>query len=286
MWSNFIIDVDDRSTSFNHTAPQSSQRLAFSIVSVGHFFAGEKYYTEREGLENYLLLYTISGIGYVKTKKSEYTLYPNHAILIYCGDYHLYKSIQSWEFKWLHFKGSCSKEYYDLLNGNDPSPINIVDNIKTDMLFSEIIDTLENDVVLPDLKLSSLVTQLLTEIILIKNSPSNSEMYYLHKNEISLAIKFISDNYMKNINITDISNAVHLSKFYFIKIFKTFTGSSPYEYLTNYRIAMAKEELLSTSLSINDIGKNVGFNDVNNFIRCFKRIVGTTPLKYRNHWRI
>jgi AraC-like DNA-binding protein len=288
MWSNFTIDVDDKSFSFNHTAIQSSQRLAFNVVSLGHFFAREKYYTEREGLDNYLLIYTINGTGYIKSKNSEYILYPNQAVLIYCGDYHLYKAMKnkSWEFKWIHFNGVCAKEYYNFLNGNDLSLINIDDFSKTDTLFNEIKEIMENDVVLPDLKICSLITQLITGIILIKNSPLNNEMYYQHKTEIQSAIKYIEENYNKNINVNEISYSAHLSKYYFIKIFKTFTGSSPYEYLINYRIAMSKKKLLNTNLKINEISQIIGFTDTNNFIRCFKRIVGTTPLKYRNHWHI
>jgi AraC-like DNA-binding protein len=111
-------------------------------------------------------------------------------------------------------------------------------------------------------------------------------MYHQNKDQIDIAIKYITENYNRNITVDEISCNAHLSKYYFIKIFRSFTGSSPYEYLINYRISIAKKELLNSSRKINEIAQITGFNDVNNFIRCFKQIVGTTPLEFRRHWHI
>jgi len=61
-------------------------------------------------------------------------------------------------------------------------------------------------------------------------------------------------------------------------------GTSPYEYLINFRINKSKTLLKETSLTVNEISVMVGYNEVTNFIRDFKKYLGTTPLKYRNYW--
>jgi AraC-like DNA-binding protein len=192
---------------------------------------------------------------------------------------------ESWEFKWIHFSGICAKEYYNLLNSNGLILVNIEELGGISVLLDEVEAIMTNDVNLLDLKISLLMTQLITKLILHRNNQLNNKMYSQHKNDINNAIKFITDNYNKDIKVDQLSNVSHLSKYYFIKVFKAYTGSSPYEYLINYRITMSKKKLLNTNLNINELSQDIGFIDSNSFIKCFKRIVGTTPLKYRNHWR-
>jgi AraC-like DNA-binding protein len=69
-----------------------------------------------------------------------------------------------------------------------------------------------------------------------------------------------------------------------IRIFNKHVGTSPYEYLINFRINKSKTLLKETSLTVNEISVMVGYNEVTNFIRDFKKYLGTTPLKYRNYW--
>ena len=47
---------------------------------------------------------------------------------------------------------------------------------------------------------------------------------------------------------------------------------------------MSKKLLKETESSVSDIAAAVGFGDTNNFIRYFKRLVGTTPGNYRRYW--
>lgn len=75
-----------------------------------------------------------------------------------------------------------------------------------------------------------------------------------------------------------------MSESHFTHVFKRYTGTSPYEYLIKYRINHSKFLLKQSVIPIGDIAEAVGFKNVNNYIREFKKLVGTTPLKYRNYW--
>jgi YesN/AraC family two-component response regulator len=66
-------------------------------------------------------------------------------------------------------------------------------------------------------------------------------------------------------------------------LFKEVTGKSITEFISTIRIERAKELLTSTNNPIRDIGESVGYADQNYFSRCFKRIEGCSPMKYRKN---
>ncbi len=65
------------------------------------------------------------------------------------------------------------------------------------------------------------------------------------------------------------------------KVFKEATGQSPIDYLIKLRLQRSMDLLSDTGLSITEIAFKTGFNDSNYFTRHFKKIIGTTPSRYR-----
>ncbi len=106
------------------------------------------------------------------------------------------------------------------------------------------------------------------------------------KNESSKPIKeaqnYIQLNYSDNqLSLDFVSNLVHLSSTYFSSLFKKETEKGFAEYLREVRIDKSKELLSSTSLSIKDISKKVGYQDPRHFTKCFKSQLGIKPQDYR-----
>ena len=66
------------------------------------------------------------------------------------------------------------------------------------------------------------------------------------------------------------------------RIFKKISGLTFIDYLTNIRINHAKDYLKTSELTVEDIGKRVGYLNISSFIRTFKRKTGETPTRYRN----
>ncbi len=93
--------------------------------------------------------------------------------------------------------------------------------------------------------------------------------------------KYITENYDKDISLDDVSRHLNLSPYYFSKLFKSETGTTFVEYLTNLRMERAQELLKDESLSIKEICAAVGYADPNYFSRTFKKNVGVTPTVYR-----
>ena len=73
----------------------------------------------------------------------------------------------------------------------------------------------------------------------------------------------------------------YISLFYLSHSFKKLTGYSPKQYLLLTRMSYARELLITTDTAVKVITDQCGFNDVNNFIRVFKREYQMTPKQYR-----
>lgn len=216
-------------------------------------------------------------------KGKNYELTPGKLFIIDCMDYQEYYSDKTelWNFKFLHFNGATSREYYKKIF-NSSGPVISIDNCsKIIKYINKIIYLMKS---LPDnfeIKSSSLIMLILTEILLTGSSNNNeSPTSNIHIGQI---ISYIQKNHVDNISVDDMASIPKLSKFHFIREFKKATGFAPYEYLTKYRITHAKYLLENTCLSISEIAYKTGFNNPGNFIRKFKELENLTPGKFRNN---
>lgn len=102
------------------------------------------------------------------------------------------------------------------------------------------------------------------------------------KRILNEALDYIRENYNKDITLEALANHVNVSPFYFSKCFKELTGINFIDYLTDYRIKVAKDMLRNGSFNVKEIGYEVGYSDPNYFSRVFKKIEGISPTEYKN----
>jgi AraC-type DNA-binding domain-containing proteins len=284
MWQKYNLDFETQYDALTHTPTETGKKLPLYATSIGHYVAKKDYYTRRQGLDEYLIIYTVSGEGCLKVSGEVKQLKKEQAVLINCNDYHEYHPVgnEIWEFKYVHFNGCCAREYFNILNEKGTKIINV--NKRRNI--SEQIDTikamLSSNTVLPDINACQQLVALLTDLIIADKSGGSAGIVRKYEQDVLNAINYIKINYKNIITIDDISEIVHYSKYHFIKIFKNYTGSNPHEYLNIYRITKAKELLLTSDLSINEIATAVGFFDSNGFRKRFKKIVGITPSEFRS----
>lgn len=98
---------------------------------------------------------------------------------------------------------------------------------------------------------------------------------------IDTALNYLSINYSQKICAQEVAELCNLSRFQFARLFKKVVGSTFQNYLLEYRINKAKKLLQIPNAKILDVAFSVGFTDPVYFTRVFKRIVGTSPSKFR-----
>lgn len=98
---------------------------------------------------------------------------------------------------------------------------------------------------------------------------------------ISLVVKFINDNYDKEINVEELAKICGLSKTYFSSMFKNIFGTSPKAYVNTLRIAKAKNLLEFSDTPIKIIATSCGFNSLNTFFCAFRKSTNMTPSEFK-----
>ena len=89
---------------------------------------------------------------------------------------------------------------------------------------------------------------------------------------------YIDANYKTDLKVSQICEDIHINPSHFSRMFKTYIGMSPKQYLTQVRLRSVKRDLLMTNRSITDIALDNGFVDVNNFTRIFRKSFGLTEV--------
>ena len=103
-----------------------------------------------------------------------------------------------------------------------------------------------------------------------------------YKKDTTLIKKAKEMIYYEIDNVLDldvISKELNLTKFQFIRLFKTHTKTTPYQFFLNSKLIHAKKYLERTK----DLYATVvefGFSDLSHFNRHFKRFYGVTPYEY------
>ena len=101
-------------------------------------------------------------------------------------------------------------------------------------------------------------------------------------------IEYIKDHYNTGLSVKSLAQNVHLSESYFMGKFRRVTGMGVIEYVNIIRIKAACGLLVNSDFSSAQIAFEVGFRNLSNFNRQFKKIVGHSPREYRkamqSHW--
>jgi len=128
-------------------------------------------------------------------------------------------------------------------------------------------------------KTSMWITELLTEMVLFRAQPeTKKEAPPKYITEIH---DLFEAHYNDNYRLEDLENRYSISRYRICREFTKHYAQSPMQYLNHVRIENAKKLLLTTDISIHEIGAMVGITNTNHFINLFKRETGATPLAYK-----
>ncbi|MDN8587991.1 AraC family transcriptional regulator [Paenibacillus sp. 11B] len=101
------------------------------------------------------------------------------------------------------------------------------------------------------------------------------------KDMVEEIIQYIHEHFNESISLESLAEQWNYSIQYLSKQFKLRTGRSPIEYVIQARMAKAKELMIRTDATAQEIASSVGYSDVFYFTRLFKKQVGMTPGQYK-----
>lgn len=137
-----------------------------------------------------------------------------------------------------------------------------------------------------NLEQTTIELQLANQILFQQMLQSIIEAYKFNRQtgdtilNVKYTISYIRQHYMNKMTISQLAQQANVSDRQYLRVFKKLTGKNPIDYINQYRIYRAQEQLLQTMDTVHKIATNVGVEDVHYFNRLFKQTVGCAPKEY------
>lgn len=263
---------------YNAYAEQKETASGITFVSCGHIFAKkDRQILRPNGRDDWLIFYIAKGeeLFYIDRE----VLAREGAFVLFAPgecQHHRTVSEKTAEFYYAHFKcaglpGDFSLETSRIYNTG--SHRKICD------IFQEMIDeTLKKQPHYEQLCIYKLL-----ELLSLLQRENEKESHPQRENldRIGRAISYINKHYAQDMTLADCAALSNMSRHHFLRVFFQITGATPMEYRNNIRIEHARELLLDSDLSVEEIGFSLGFSSASYFSSAFKKKYGISPKQYR-----
>lgn len=153
------------------------------------------------------------------------------------------------------------------------------------ILAHKLIQGKTNDILL-ELSAKSIENMVMYISYLVGTSLDYAAFSASQKSVATIICDFIGMHFTEDINRNSLAEIVYLDPDYTARLFKKETGISLVNYIIGKRIAMAKDLLANTELSVNLISDKVGYGNYSYFTKLFKKETGFTPVDYRKLNRV
>jgi len=121
-------------------------------------------------------------------------------------------------------------------------------------------------------------TRLIAPLLHIFGDRRDSEYHNISEQIIDM----IHNYYDTDFTLEECASRLHYNANYLSSVFKKEMNCTFSEYLANYRINMAKKWLVESTMTVKEISEKLRYNNSQNFIRSFRKLVGLTPGEYRS----
>lgn len=101
---------------------------------------------------------------------------------------------------------------------------------------------------------------------------------------IRKVLEYIRQHFAAAFTLSDLAAECGYSDTYLMKLFKKYTGMTCVDYINNYRLTKAGEQLMSPDQQIIDVAISCGFSNISYFNKLFKETYGMTPKEFRREY--
>ena len=120
--------------------------------------------------------------------------------------------------------------------------------------------------------------------ILSNSTFNNMEHFSYNSRRVERVIEYLNENFHNHISLTEVAKLTNMAESAFSRFFKTRTGMTFIDSLTEIRLGHASRMLIDTTQSISEIAYECGFNNISNFNRIFKKKKGCTPKEFKKSY--
>ena len=277
----YNMDVEERSLWLRATPGAAVLAQPFYCTEAGHFYGRSRFATARTDKESYLLFYTVAGAGLIEQGVQQVELPAGSALLLNCRTPQSYCTApgqQRWQHTGVHLDGAGVANLAEtLLPQNRLTPVR-VSAWEMQPLFDTIFAEWDRGTVAAQIETGLTLHRMLALMAarLLAGDASRSNRALIEQ-----ATGYIRAHYAEPLSLDALLAQTPVSKSWFLRLFRQYTGTTPYNFLLSTRITRAKELLVLTDFAVSEVAHQVGFGDESNFSTRFTAMVGQSPQQYR-----
>lgn len=244
------------------------------------------YRFDATGRDGYHLHVILEGKGTLCVNGEEKALHFGQIFLTKPNEETWYKadSEDPWVYCWMAFDGAIAKKCTE--DAGFSNGVNVLDcHVDLSQFYSIVSNVLDQAEVTPS-NVYSRTGQLLEFIstAVHSNYKSGQTSRRMHRYPVDDYVKYAADFIRANYataKISDVAKYVGLHRSYLTNLFKEKIGVSPQEYLMQCKIKQACKLLEETDNPIQEIARQVGYDNPLTFSKTFKSFYGVSPKFYR-----
>ncbi|MFT3696541.1 MAG: AraC family transcriptional regulator [Kofleriaceae bacterium] len=118
-------------------------------------------------------------------------------------------------------------------------------------------------------------------ILVGKRAPDSRTPGELTDRRLARVIELISVHFADRLTLEQLAAEAGISKYHFTRLFRQKVGMTPYRFVQETRLAVAREMLVSTDLPIAEVGARCGYPAASHFATAFSSRYGMSPAAVR-----
>ena len=274
----YNLDISEDSLWIRTTPGPTALAQPYYVTEAGRFRAGRRFETSRTHKDSFLLFLTTEGEGQLIQGEHVLRMTPGTAVLIDCRTPQKYRTAPGadcWEHYWVHMDGAGVRALFEIIDpGGRPAAIPVSETLGE--IFDHLLHRVEQETASAVLSASLDVHRILQRLASarLRELPGADRN---HRELMETAADYIREHYAEDLHIETLLGITHLSRSYFLRLFRQHMGTTPYNFLLRTRVTRARELLEMTDLPVAVIAERVGFGNETNFSSRFSAVAGITP---------
>lgn len=263
-----------------YSISDASSFLELSLKETGREICIAEKYIRFTPKQYPLLHYVYAGQGEFIYRGKTYELKAGDCFLIHGGEEAIYRSYEHdpWSYFWIGLGGTKAQGLLEYAGVSNEHPVLHDKERRWKQYFEDIYDSF--------FEKGSFGIDCLGHLYLLlgdisRSLSKKSESSSVEKGHIQAAKAYIRNNFQFPITIDNIAHSVGVTPNYLANLFASQAEMSPKKYLTLVRMETARDLLLTTSSSVTDISRAVGYGSPLYFSKVFSTHYGVSPLHYR-----
>lgn len=255
------------------------------VTDAGYFPAAVDHFVERpKGAATTLVILCMRGAGWVRVDGGTHVMRAGDLVWLPAREPHAYGAAEDdpWSIAWAHFAGEEVPAWRALVDsaGKNEGPLVTLPADRIDeTALDRIYPALERGYALRhQVSAAAALRQALSAVAELAMERRGARSA---RDRVAASIDALRRDWTRPRRLEELATAAGMSVTHYSALFRRRTGFAPIDFLIRLRIQHACRLLDTSRLSVAEIAAQVGYQDAYYFTRCFHRVMGISPRRYR-----